>query len=74
MSDGDDYVPRTGVVLALEHLFYFERAMSDYDVTINELEKLMRVGIADGHDSLALALGMAQIALISSHDEPTNAQ
>ena len=53
---------RPEVIDAMQAIFDLAIAI-EKDVTIGELEDVMRDAISDGHDMLAIALSMASIAL-----------
>ncbi len=54
---------RRPVIECMDLLFRLHDTMIDDHVTIDELSEIMRMAIASGHDSMAITLSMASIAL-----------
>lgn len=59
---GND-IPSEAAVTAMEALFSFHAAVADGDLTISDLQAVMRLAIGDGHDMMTISLAMAQAAL-----------
>ncbi len=54
---------RAEVIQAMECIFGLAEAVNDGNVTIGELEDVIRLAVQDGHERIMLALAMVSCAL-----------
>lgn len=58
-----DNEPREEVIACMDAIFEVAELIIDEDVTIPELEQIIVLSVADGHQQMILALAMVQLAL-----------
>ena len=66
---GGDLRFRQPVMDCMEALFAFQDALNTGEVTTVELEDVMRMAIASGHDMMMIGLTMALVALERSQGD-----